>query len=386
MSVLQHRVKELLRPPYRFFRDPIVRRWRRLAIRRELRDQTHARPTYVVGFSTWKEYLRKYFPDRRLILLPREITEAEFHSTYKAPILSHPHAEIFIWGFKAPAFIFDFIAKHGVKVMFVEDGFVRSAGLGATKEPPRSLCMDSRTPYFNAREASDLETLLNTCDFSVHPGLLDRADAAIDLILKTGVSKYNHARPVSVTRAYGPKNSERVLVLGQVEDDASILFGCSTPLTNNDAVRLAAQEHPDAQIIYKPHPDVLQGHRPNQSNPDDVRHLCLILQEDMPLAQALETIDHVYTITSLGGFEALLRGLKVTTLGAPFYSGWGLTGDRQAIERRTRRLTVREVFAAAYLLYPSYFDPDTGHQVELEDVVSRLSSRQSLAAGGEAGT
>ena len=32
-------------------------------------------------------------------------------------------------------------------------------------------------------------------------------------------------------------------------------------------------------------------------------------------------------MTSLMGFEALLRGIPVTTLGTPFYAGWGLTTD-----------------------------------------------------------
>ena len=32
-------------------------------------------------------------------------------------------------------------------------------------------------------------------------------------------------------------------------------------------------------------------------------------------------------MTSLAGFEALLRGRPVTTYGMPFYAGWGLTRD-----------------------------------------------------------
>ena len=42
-----------------------------------------------------------------------------------------------------------------------------------------------------------------------------------------------------------------------------------------------------------------------------------------------------------------MHGVKVTTLGAPFYSGWGLTDDRYSIPRRKRSLSVLEVFAAA---------------------------------------
>jgi len=81
-------------------------------------------------------------------------------------------------------------------------------------------------------------------------------------------------------------------------------------------VKKAIKENPDAQVIVKPHPMTLD-------NPDIVSTLieldCLILTQSIHLVDALETIDHVYTITSLGGFEALLRGKKVTVLGRPFY-------------------------------------------------------------------
>jgi len=362
---------KLLRDPALFFQD--AARNRRAASRT-------GTPTYVVGFSTWKQYMRKFFPDRNLTFLPREISEHEFNLVWSKKILSDRNAEIFIWGFKAPPYILQFIKKNNVKVMFVEDGFVRSVQLGASKAPPMSLCLDSRTPYFNARETSDLELMLLKHDFGADSALLDRADKAIALLLKSGVSKYNHAVPVDVTQLYGTKTGKRVLVIGQVEDDASIEFGCEQNISNNDLVRLAARENPDAQIIYKPHPDVLAGHRAMQSNPEDVASLALILRDKLPLAQALDTVDHVYTITSLAGFEALLRGIKVTAMGAPFYAGWGLTDDRQPTPRRQRKLTLRELFAGAYLLYPRYFDPTSGEERQLEDIVTLISSDLQLAA------
>ena len=362
---------KLLRDPALFFQD--AARNRRAATRT-------GTPTYVVGFSTWKQYMRKFFPDRNLTFLPREISEHEFNLVWSKKILSDRNAEIFIWGFKAPPYILQFIKKNNVKVMFVEDGFVRSVQLGASKAPPMSLCLDSRTPYFNARETSDLELMLLKHDFASDSALLDRADKAIALLLKSGVSKYNHAVPVDVTRLYGAKKGKRVLVIGQVEDDASIEFGCEQNISNNDLVRLAARENPGAQIIYKPHPDVLAGHRDMQSDPEDVAGLALILRDKLPLAQALDTIDHVYTVTSLAGFEALLRGIKVTAMGAPFYAGWGLTDDRQPIPRRQRKLALRELFAGAYLLYPRYFDPASGEQRQLEDVIALIASAAQLAA------
>ena len=49
-------------------------------------------------------------------------------------------------------------------------------------------------------------------------------------------------------------------------------------------------------------------------------------------------VDEVHVNSSLAGFEALLRGTKVSTYGVPFYAGWGLTEDHGPIPaRRTAR-------------------------------------------------
>jgi capsular polysaccharide export protein len=115
------------------------------------------------------------------------------------------------------------------------------------------------------------------------------------------------------------------------------------------------------------------------SDPDDVRHLCMVLEQDVPLAQAFETVDHVYTITSQAGFEALMRGIHVTTLGCPFYAGWGLTDERQPNPRRTRKLTVEQVLAGAYLLYPKYFDPLYKQPISSEQAIERLLALKQMA-------
>lgn len=342
-------------------------------------------PTYVFGFNTWKVYLREWFPDRTLHFLPMKIKAAEFDKQWRDKIRADSRSEIFIWGFKVERYVTRFAQEHGIKCSYVEDGFIRSIGLGATRTQPFSLTFDTRTPYFDATKASDLERLLNTYDFDGDPQLLARADRLMQVLLQSGLSKYNHAKPIDIHAIYGPKTRKRILVIGQVEDDASIQYGCAKGYSNNDAVMIAALEHPDAQIIYKPHPDVLNKHRELRSNPDDVRHLCLVLEQDVPLAQSFETIDHVYTITSQAGFEALMRRIAVTTLGCPFYAGWGLTDDRQANKRRARKLSLREVFAAAYLLYPRYFDPIYKTPLSAEQAVERLVDLRRLARPAPAG-
>ncbi|WP_050577273.1 hypothetical protein [Pseudomonas cremoricolorata] len=329
--------------------------------------------TYVVGFSNWKQYLRSYFPDREFHFLPKEITAQGFSEQWSKKILKRANAEFFVWGYKAPQFISDFAAAHGKPVTYVEDGFIRSVKLGASLAPARSLTLDKRTPYFNAQAPSELEELLQNYDFSADPALLERAKKAIVEMLRLGISKYNSAPSVDMHKLYGAKQGKRVLVLGQVEDDASILLGCERKITNNDLVRLAHSENPGAQIIYKPHPDVLSGKRAMQSDPADVKNIALIVKKDVPMPLSFHEVDHVYTITSLGGFEALLRGIKVTAFGCPFYAGWGVTDDRQPNSRRTRKLTVAEIFAIAYLRYAQYYDLTTGQQVQHEDVVQAIA-------------
>ena len=80
-------------------------------------------------------------------------------------------------------------------------------------------------------------------------------------------------------------------------------------------------------------------------------------------------------MTSLLGFEALLRGVKVVTLGAPFYAGWGLTEDRGDIPARRRaEVSIEGLAHAALIDYPRYFDPRSGTACPVEVVVERLAS------------
>lgn len=333
-----------------------------------------ATPTYVLGFSNWKQYLRSYFPDRDLYFLPKDITSQGFEELWAQKILKQSRAEFFVWGYKAPSFLLDFAKANNKPIRYVEDGFIRSVQLGASHAPARSLTLDVQTPYFNAKQPSDLEDILKHYDFAANPALIVRAKNAISEMLRLGVSKYNCSSPVDMEALYGSKSGKRVLVIGQVEDDASIVMGCETPFTNNALVRLAVAENPDAQVIYKPHPDVMSGKRALQSNPADVKSICLVVKKDIPLPLSFYEVDHVYTITSLAGFEALLRGIKVTTVGCPFYSGWGVTDDRQSNTRRGRKLSVPEIFAGAYLLYAKYFDLASGKQIEHEDVVKAIAN------------
>ena len=82
--------------------------------------------------------------------------------------------------------------------------------------------------------------------------------------------------------------------------------------------------------------------------------------------------DRLVTLTSLSGFEALMRGKAVTTYGRPFYAGWGLTDDRTGpFERRGRKVSLEALMHATLIDYPLYVTP-TGWPCEAEDLVEAL--------------
>ncbi|HEY9578640.1 MAG TPA: hypothetical protein VIR65_02120 [Rhizorhapis sp.] len=330
----------------------------------------------VIGFSPWKEFIKDWLPNRNVVRTRRDLSCFAFFTLIVPRLLMARQPEVYVWGFKAPTYVAFFCQRFEIPLIRVEDGFIRSVALGASKAPPLSLCMDAKTLYFDATTASTLEDILNNYDFANDHQLMKRADKGINAFLELKLSKYNTGAPADAIALYGPKQGKRVLVLGQVEGDMSILKGCDRPITNNELVSIAASENPDAQIIYKPHPEVIRGTRQDSSHssPRDVEHIADVIYEDISLADALDTVDHVYTITSLSGFEALLRGIRCTCLGAPFYAGWGLTDDRQPTPRRKRRLTIEQLFAGSYILYPQYYDPVGKRTISFESAIQLLHS------------
>lgn len=338
---------------------------------------------FVFGLSPWKDFIRSWLPEERIYLQKRSVSWLEFHAVWAPIIAMSKHPKIYVWGYKHPAFIDRFSRLSRIPLIRIEDGFIRSVALGASKAPPLSLCFDAPVLHYDPSSQSTLERILETYDFSANPALLTRARRGMSRLIGSRLSKYNTSQDIDVHDVYGPKDRKRILVLGQVEDDMSIIKGCSRPITNNDLVRLAVQENPGAHVIYKPHPEILRGTRPARSRPDDVKAIAQVLIHDITLADAFETIDHVYTITSLSGFEALIRGIKVTCLGMPFYAGWGLTDDRQSCLRRSARRSVEEVFAAAYLLYPRYFHPHEMKAISFEEALELLHSMKQRSAAPE---
>lgn len=254
----------------------------------------------------------------------------------------------------------------------IEDGFLRSRGLGAELTPPCSLVLDDLGIHFDPSRPSRLERLIADRE-TLRSDQRDRAERLIARLVSARLSKYNQGGACPDL-----PQGHRVLVTGQVEDDASVLCATGTLRTNLALLQTARAAHPDAVIVYKPHPDVEAGLRPGAI---DASLADVVAQQADPVA-LLEVIDEVWTLTSLLGFEALLHGRPVTTLGAPFYAGWALTRDLGSVpERRKARPDLAGLVHAALIDYPRYFDPVTGQICPVEVIVERLAAGR-LAQGG----
>jgi capsular polysaccharide export protein len=157
-------------------------------------------------------------------------------------------------------------------------------------------------------------------------------------------------------------------------------LGAGEIRTNAALLAAARAGNPEAFVVYKPHPDVEAGLRPG-ALPEAGEVADLVLAGADP-AGLLSQVDQVWTITSLLGFEALIRGRRVMTLGAPFYAGWGLTDHRgPALPRRGVHVALEGLVHAALIDYPRYRDPVTGLPCPVEVAVERLAAGD-VARGG----
>ncbi len=264
----------------------------------------------------------------------------------------------------------------GLPLRRVEDGFLRSRGLGAELIPPMSLVADDLGIYYDPTRESRLERLIAT---EPPPGGRARAERLVQALVERGVSKYNLGTPPPDL-----PSGHRILVPGQVEDDASIRLGAVDVRTNLDLLRAARAANPDAVVIYKPHPDVEAGLRPGTIPEPETRALADVIVTHTDPAALLSRVDEVWTITSLTGFEALLRGKPVVTMGRPFYAGWGLTRDLAAQPARRRaRPDLLALVHATLIAYPRYMDPVTGLPCSPELALHRLA-HGPVAQGGPA--
>lgn len=274
-----------------------------------------------------------------------------------------PGEFVAIWGGKSAEGV-----PVGAPIVRMEDGFFHSDGLGSDMTAPCSQVLDRQGLYFDARQPSELTQILNFADFDAVE--LTRAGALRKLICAHGVTKYNLGRRRPCWRS--PEGKRVILVAGQVADDASIQFGTGAIRTAEALLEMVRRRNPDAFLVYKPHPDVLSGNRNGLVHANTLADVVDVRADVLSL---IDRADEIHVLSSLAGFDALLRGKRVVTYGLPFYAGWGLTDDELPQPWRERELTLDMLVAGALLRYPLYWDWRTRMFTTPEAVVRLLGKR-----------
>ncbi|MDB3936286.1 hypothetical protein N9383_06155, partial [Granulosicoccus sp.] len=260
----------------------------------------------------------------------------------------------------------------------VEDGFLRSQGLGSDFVAPASLVIDMQGMYFDRHQPSELENLLET--FECTDEQRSRAAALREMIVASGVSKYNVCANNVATANPGSAAAGKTicLIIGQVENDQSILRGCDTVNSNMALCQEVRRNRPEDYLIYRPHPDVESGNREGAVSGDVLKRCVDEIDRTSPITMALNRCDELHTMTSLTGFEALLRLKEVFTYGLPFYSGWGLTKDNINCNRRTRKRSLDELVFLTLIAYPRYLHVESGEFITPEQQVQHLSRQANV--------
>lgn len=329
-------------------------------------------------------------PVRRLLNSPRGTVRYHWRASGAARAAETRKGRMIWWAGKESEPIRRAAAKTTAPTVRMEDGFIRSRGLGSDFFGALSVALDDLGVYYDATRPSRLEALIEAglhpspgdADPASGPGddrsrdlerqALARAQALRARIIEAGLSKYNlkGAPPIG-----WPADREVLLVVGQVENDRSIQFGCTEIRTNSGLVEAARRDFPGAYLVYRNHPDVTAGNRPGLLDAQALQSVDAVA-DDLDIIDCLNRCDRLATLTSLSGFEALMRNKPVTVYGRPFYAGWGLTDDRPGsmedpFPRRSRRASLEALIHAALIAYPVYVTPE-GWPCEVEDLVEAL--------------
>lgn len=327
-------------------------------IARQQKPAPRWRRLYLVGFSLWKRAFMQAFCHH----LAEELCFVS-----KPPKRLTGDEQVLVWGSRYPEL---------VSAIRVEDGFIRSKGLGSNLCRPSSLSLDPVGIYFDSRTPSGLEQLLNYQQLTEPE--IERGERLISLLRQHQISKYN----VGEIQPYSPPMDGRqlVLVVGQVDGDASILTGSPYIRSNEQLLWAVRAAKPDAHILYKPHPDVVAGNRGGAISAACLAECVDSQVLDVGLTSLYPHVDELHTMTSLSGFEALVQGVKVTTWGQPFYSGWGLTTDANPPARRQRTLSLSALVYLTLVAYPLYLDWQTGLWISPEQLIHQLATQGHSSA------
>jgi capsular polysaccharide export protein len=357
------------------YADPVSRRpidafaaAERIADWRRKRLAASAQVTVGVGFSRWKR-------DAAASFLAGDRVGVRFASPRRSQqIARSTNARVCAWGRRGGDALESACREAGVPFFRVEDGFIRSVGLGAALTRPGSLVIDGIGLHYDARRPSGIDALL--ASGRIDQAMRARARRLRNKILEQGMTKYNLEQSAAFDLRARAGARRVLLVAGQVPGDASLVLGAGDVRSNGDLIGAVREASPGAHVVYKRHPDLVAGHRRWGWAERQLDGLADRVVTQGSMAELSAMADEVHVISSLAGFEALLRGAKVVCWGWPFYAGRGLTDDRVPLPSARQHCTLDELVAAALILYPSYIDPVSGVPCEVEDYLEALAAQR----------
>jgi len=294
---------------------------------------------FVLGFSKWKkEWFHEYVDNP--IYLDTFFSKALFFIHSRLPFRK---TNLYVWSYSDGRKL---KTNNMYRVVRVEDGFLRSKGLGSNKVPPESLFFDtSGYLYFDGTRKSDIDDVIFNRELTED----EKCQSLIlaEIVKNKNVTKYN----LSYDVLDFPIDS--ILVIGQVEDDLAIKYGGGFK-TNLELVQLAIKENPGKDIFFKRHPDVVSGNRVEESGFEVIKEISTVLEVGLKAQDITRQFSRVYVNTSLMGFELIIHGCDVRVVGRPFYSGLGFTDDYQVVRKNPPEITLEELIYKIYELCPQY--------------------------------
>lgn len=317
------------------------------------------------GFSEWKySFIKKIFGGDCYFFTTKDANHKGFIRLFEKKI--NFVNNIYVWSYNDPYWLSSLCLSLKKDFYRIEDGFIRSNSLGAKKSAPKSLVIDrSGLMYFDAARESQLHNMIR--NLSLDKKKITEAQGYINYIIKNNISKYNLP---NFKQSYTIENA--ILVIGQNENDMSITKSGAIFTTNEALLKYIMSKNVGRNIIYKPHPDTINNDTNRKSCPEKISGV-IVINDLHYLFDNASNISEVHTISSLLGFEFLMRGLKVYCYSRTWYSGWGLTEDIYNSEDKIYEKNIYELFYCAYILYPFYYDSEF-NSVTIKNTLDSLLS------------
>ncbi len=268
-------------------------------------------------------------------------------------------------------------------IAYIEDGFIRSYGIGLSNEPGCSIIIDDMTAYYDATKPSRLETYLAS-DSCLTEEDRNYCRRCIDKIINYRLSKYNDT-PIFKPEI-GQQGRKKLLLVDQRYGDMSVVYGLANDQTFKSMLSDALKNYSEWDIIIKVHPDAIKGGKSSYFNMETLKFAkhknnIFIIDYDINPYCLFDIVDEVFVCSSQLGFEACMAGKQVHCYGMPFYAGWGITNDKIKIDRRNKKRDILEIFYFSYVKLSRYVDPTSGTPCKLEEFIE-LMHENVLRHGG----